>query len=960
VNKVLDIHDHIRLGQVAMELGFLDLPRLGDALVHLGQQSALLPVDTTFWVVSSFLTQGQLDATLAFLAPVQPRAGLARAADLTSASPAPLPVGATREAPALMDALARSEDRPASRAAYVASPLSLTDVLRTQGPGPTVLAASVEDEPELESAPRPHFTLNITDELDSLTLPDEDILARFRRGASIRDRYVLGKELGRGGGGSVMRAYDRDLGRNVAMKILTGHENDSDDQKREKLARFIAEAQATGQLEHPNIIPIYDIGVMPDGKLFYTMKEIRRHSLREVVQALAMADELIVEEYTLNRLLNVFRQVCQAMHFAHARGVIHRDLKPDNIMLGDFGEVLVTDWGLARVLGSDVFTDFAMRGGEKPMPGLTLGTPSYMPPEQARGELDLVDEISDAYALGAILYEILTLQPPFVGKTAVEVMLKVVDDHVVPPRKRAPHRDIPSELEQICLKAMAPERSDRYGSAKELLDEIVGYLDGIKPREAERHFRRGDAHTTAFFEAAGEIKATERRARDADDAVQAWEPIERKRLVWGLQDEALAASYRMAQAFGAAVHEFTQALAYVPDHQPTLQRLGELYWTRYKAAESRGELVDVIYFDALVRQFDDGTYNDLLTGMGDLTLHTTPPGVEIQLHNLVQVDRRLVPSEGQSLGATPLHNVPLAMGSYLATLHHPDYRTLRLPIHVARCGNVVVDVTMRGEQEIGEGFIYIPAGEFVMGGDEEAIDAGERESILVDDFHIGRFPVTFREYLEFVNDLRHRNIHDARRRLPQSRDSDGLLCRFDADLQIYVPADVVIEGAARERYPIGRGLEWNLPVIGVAFDDALAYCAWRSARDGRTYRLPSEAEWEKAARGTDGRCFPWGNHFDPTFCKMVHSRPEPAQPEPVGVFRFDESPWGVRDCAGGVREWTADYPSASRPVQPDAETCAIRGGAWNQDAQRCRVAGRMRLLRVVRTTTIGFRLARDV
>jgi serine/threonine-protein kinase len=220
--------------------------------------------------------------------------------------------------------------------------------------------------------------------------------------------------------------------------------------------------------------------------------------------------------------------------------------------------------------------------------------------------------------------------------------------------------------------------------------------------------------------------------------------------------------------------------------------------------------------------------------------------------------------------------------------------------------------------------------------------------------------VTFREYLDFVNSVWKDDPIDGKGLLPSARGSDGLLVRFDPDLQMYVPGEIVIEGKARERYPAGRGIEWDLPVIGVSFDNALAYVRWKSHRDGLTYRLPTEAEWEKAARGTDGRVYPWGNHFDPTFCKMLFSRPEFAQPEPVGVFRCDESPYGVRDMAGGVREWVADLPDAECPTHPDTQACTVRGGAWNQDAKGCRLASRIRVLRAARNTGIGFRLARDI
>ena len=247
-----------------------------------------------------------------------------------------------------------------------------------------------------------------------------------------------------------------------------------------------------------------------------------------------------------------------------------------------------------------------------------------------------------------------------------------------------------------------------------------------------------------------------------------------------------------------------------------------------------------------------------------------------------------------------------------------------------------------------------------MGGDDEAFDPCERSFPDVPSFVIARYPVTFREYLEFLNEVWQADAREAQKLLPAARGSDGFLVRFDSGLRKYVPDEILIEGAARDRYPEGRGLEWDLPIIGVSFDDAISYARWRSQREGVQYRLPSELEWEKAARGVDGRIFPWGNDFDATFCKMMHSRPEHHQPEPVGVFRDDQSPWGARDMAGGVREWVADFPDTDQPVHPDAQVCSLRGGAWNLDANACRLASRGRVLRVARLTSVGFRLVRSV
>jgi serine/threonine protein kinase len=323
-----------------------------------------------------------------------------------------------------------------------------------------------------------------------------DPLAGRRNG---KERYVIEGEIARGGMGAVLRAVDCDIRREVAVKYLL------DGKDPNKQARFIEEAQINGQLEHPNIVPVYDLGVDAQKRPFIMMKMVKGRSLKDVLDQLRDNPRTAEKEWSLGRLLNILVNVCHALSFAHSRGVIHRDLKPANIMLGDFGEVYVMDWGLAKVLGHDGPGGLAAAGvttspnvtakptgkvvtsrepeADLTQEGAVLGTPVYMPPEQAAGQITAIDQRSDVYSLGALLYEMLTFQPPVVKEGGqLGVLMQVVQGEIIPPEKRAPKRSragkVPRELAAIAMKALAKEKEGRYPTAEALRQDIERFQEG--------------------------------------------------------------------------------------------------------------------------------------------------------------------------------------------------------------------------------------------------------------------------------------------------------------------------------------------------------------------------------------------------------------------------------------------------------------------------------------------------
>lgn len=326
------------------------------------------------------------------------------------------------------------------------------------------------------------------------------------------ENYVLGEEIAQGGMGVILEARDRKLSRTVAVKVLLP-DSDMDEMMRR---RFVREATVLARLEHPNIVPIHDIVWENGMPLFYTMKRVNGRTLHEILESLRRGASGPPQEFTLGRLLIVFRKVCDAVAFAHSRGILHRDLKPENIMVGEFGEVLVMDWGVAKLTRpssedglpddpeSVVVSVQAMdrafsRSGT--LAGAVIGTPHFMSPEQARGEVASHDERSDIFSLGAILYAILTLDPPVSGTTMEEVLDQIAAARITPPTgtrpveavhgakprpstvlPHCPGGRVPVALSAVAMKALALDKADRFQSVTELAGDIERYQSGFATR----------------------------------------------------------------------------------------------------------------------------------------------------------------------------------------------------------------------------------------------------------------------------------------------------------------------------------------------------------------------------------------------------------------------------------------------------------------------------------------------
>jgi serine/threonine-protein kinase len=291
-----------------------------------------------------------------------------------------------------------------------------------------------------------------------------------------------------GGLGVVYVAHDEELGREVALKEIQLHHADNPASR----ARFVLEAEVTGGLEHPGIVPVYGLGAYADGRPFYAMRLIRGSSLKEAIEGFHRVEgaghDAGQRDVALRKLLRRFFDVCNALEYAHSRGILHRDLKPSNIMLGKYGETLILDWGLAKPLRrNESLPAEATTPEEAPLRpsvagssaptemGRALGTPAYMSPEQARGRLDLLGPASDVYSLGATLYCLLTGRSPFTDPDVAVVLVRVERSDFPWPRFIKP--DVPPALEAVCLRAMALQPQDRYPTVAELGRDIERWLD---------------------------------------------------------------------------------------------------------------------------------------------------------------------------------------------------------------------------------------------------------------------------------------------------------------------------------------------------------------------------------------------------------------------------------------------------------------------------------------------------
>jgi eukaryotic-like serine/threonine-protein kinase len=759
------------------------------------------------------------------------------------------------------------------------------------------------------------------------------------RDAPVQSRRLIpGALLGAGGMGEVYRVRDHGLHRVLAMKVLL-----PDLASTQALRdRFLEEAQVTAQLAHPGVPPVHEVGELDDGRPYFTMKEVHGITLAQVIEE-AHRDPLAASKWNEQRRLEIFHRVCEAVAYAHARGVVHCDLKPLNVMVGAFGEVLVMDWGVARLVSpsGDVQTREppVMLGAMAGLDAVVAGTPAYMSPEQAMGRADLVGVQADVYALGVMLFELLAGERPYRGNA--REMVEQARRGVVPPLPPRTGSTADEALYSIITTAMAADPAKRYRDAKAMADDLARWREGAVRREKAlaivANARAMMPTIQPTFAKAAELRDRAARALAglAPDA-----PVEAKEPLWQLEDEAAKLARDAELSSVESEQLLFNALAQAPELPEAKALIADLLYHRHADAERRRAWDEAARHEIVLRKHDIGTYADYLAGAARLALDTEPK-CRVKLHRWVRRGRRMIPELDRELGDTLL-DTELPVGSYLLELVADDRPRVWYPIVLRRRGGwggtrpgdtAPFKVRLPRAPVLDGGEIFIADGCCELGGDDRAIGAHREDRAWVEAFIIREHPVTFAELSVFL------------------AEPDGERYR----------RSILRDGLSVWRH------DW--PAVGVSWDAARAYAQWLARRTGKPWRLPTEIEWEKAARGVDGRFFPWGDFGDAAFAHARTIELTPQAPVSIDAFPLDRSPYGVRGLGGNVRDWCLDAGGAPLCAESgiarmprNAETAAehvVRGGSFRMPPDAARVAARSALPGSRGYPDVGMRLVRS-
>jgi len=544
----------------------------------------------------------------------------------------------------------------------------------------------------------------------------------------------------------------------------------------------------------------------------------------------------------------------------------------------------------------------------------------------------------------------LTGERPYVADNIMVVLFATASGPPPPPQERAPGRRLPDEICAICMRALAPEPARRHRSAAELADAVQAFLDGRhRAEQAAAHLTEAEAGWRRWQALAAERAALTVRLADLEASVDPWLPREQKTELLTARQRLRDLGTDSADAFSTAIAGAERALSQGPGNPDARGQLARAWFARFEEAEERGDRQEQAFYASRVRAHDDGEFAPRLQGEGRLTLRTTPAGAEVVLERF---DRRGLVwplSEPRSLGTTPLVDLPLAMGSYRLRIRSPGRPEVLYPVFISRgrrwdSGDVPLPPA------VPDGCVYVPPGPALIGGDADVRDPLPRSEPWIDGFFAGVHPVTAQAYADYLTALHRQDPAAAWARSPRAASGMGTKASQYWE-QPAAGAPYVVPRVDREGPP------WDprWPCMGISWEDARAYAAWRAKVDGQPWRLPTEPEWEKLCRGVDGRLYPWGDDFDATLCRMRFSRAGSPLPEPVGAYPLDVSVYGAQDLAGGVADWCGD-----EAFGVDDSRRPQRGGSWTSDGMRCRSTWRDGFKPGLPRTVTGIRLVRSL
>jgi formylglycine-generating enzyme required for sulfatase activity/predicted Ser/Thr protein kinase/tetratricopeptide (TPR) repeat protein len=819
-------------------------------------------------------------------------------------------------------------------------------------------------------------------------------------------RYTLHRLIGRGGMGAVYEATVPGEEKTYAVKVLLGAIGTDSP----FLERFRREAKASSKLSHPGIVKVHDFGRDRD-RFFFAMDYIKGRPLDEVIEGKSLG---------VKSAAKAIIQVAEALHHAHETGIVHRDVKPSNLILAKGGRVYITDFGIARDESASALT----------MEGEILGTPFYMSPEQALGRRDAIDRRSDVYSLGVTFYELLTCTTPFRGEAMNEILRRIITEDPVKPSLL--NAQVPPSLDTVVMKAIRKDKGKRYPTSKAFADDlrrwikgeevlardltlversartiqhhkgasvmtalavvvvlsalglVIGSVMASASRRADRVRERrekGSAYVkegqglleermklpkkkvllrdkklrealSAFEKALGISKKNLKAAKGAAQCRDRIKNAEKKRredqeearakalVVSGIEarmkGDTLSADRRRVagkiadieqefgpgiegakinklrqefarlttaenEAYDPALRNFSQALFIDPSNKDAHQETAKIFLNRARAVFrldlTRGDLERVKSLFLTVAFHDrTGKLEPQIASMRRWLTFRRHVSLTVDPHDATLALVRVDLEAGTESAPEPLTrtSIDLPPGSYIIVARRANRVEVRFPIHVSGPSDASDfdksmhrSITLPKDRPDYRGMVFVHGGPFLMGGLRSA-RGGPRRKVDVDGFFMDRTEVSHSDYLEFIQHLAKENPGEEKKSLP---------------IYVTTTANPGNWTATEKGYVLPPG--WaDRPLSGIDWATARAYAAFRHKR------LPTHREWEKAARGVDGRLYPWGNRFDERRCFHTLSPGYSANAgwfilHPVSEEPRGASPYGCYHMAGNVAEWTA-------------------------------------------------------